>query len=212
MLQVRHATGSVGALTVEGRELRFGCALAWLASRLQGLQSTPFADGLGATLELRARWIEARLTAAQVTQVRDQIWRLLTRRRASRCAEATRRALQRQAVHSLARPPPPAPSHRLRRSAVTMSVGDLPVHTIGRTDTSTSTTAIGLCLSSPVAWSMTPRQLAIFKQFCALQMADAGVHSLLPTVMADLLALARRPWWDRGVAELPHEPFPGLPA
>lgn len=93
-----------------------------------------------------------------------------------------------------------------------MAMEDRIVHTIGRTDTSTSTTAIGLCLSSALAWSMTPRQLAIFKQFCALQIADSGAHSLLPNVMDELLALARRPWWDRDVADIPHEPFPGLPA
>ena len=65
--------------------------------------------------------------------------------------------------------------------------------------------AIGLCLSSPVAWSMTPRQIAVFRQLCLLQMSDGGPHSLLPNVIAQLLALARRPWWDQGVAGLSDE-------
>jgi hypothetical protein len=86
------------------------------------------------------------------------------------------------------------------------------MHTIGKDDGRTTTAAIGLCMDSPTAWSMTPRQLAVFKQLCFLQMADAGPHSLLPDVMDALLALARRPWWDRGVAGIPSEPIPGLPA
>ncbi len=65
--------------------------------------------------------------------------------------------------------------------------------------------AIGLCLSSPVAWSMTPHQLAVFRNLCNLQMEEGGLHSLLPNVMAELLALARQPWWDRGVAGLLDE-------
>jgi hypothetical protein len=66
--------------------------------------------------------------------------------------------------------------------------------------------AVGLAMTSPVAWSMTPRQLAVFRQLCLLQMHDAGAHSLLPNVVSGLLAVARRPWWDRGVAGLPDEP------
>lgn len=84
------------------------------------------------------------------------------------------------------------------------------MHTIGRDDT--STTAIALCLTAPVAWSMTPHQIAVFKQLCFLQMADAGPHALLPEVVGALLELARRPWWDHGVAGIPQEPRPGLPA
>ncbi|MCY7353680.1 MAG: hypothetical protein LH470_01095 [Lysobacter sp.] len=93
-----------------------------------------------------------------------------------------------------------------------MSLEARTVHTIGHINPATSTTAIGLCFSPAIAWSMTSRQIAIFEQLCYLQMADAGDHSLLPNVMAELLALARRPWWDRDVADIPHEPFPGLPA
>lgn len=86
------------------------------------------------------------------------------------------------------------------------------MHTIGHDDSSTSTMAVVLCMTSPAAWSMTPHQVAVFKQLCFLQMADAGPHSLLPGVMDALLHLARRPWWDRGVADIPQEPRPGLPA
>lgn len=70
-------------------------------------------------------------------------------------------------------------------------------------------TAVSLCLSSPVAWSMTPRQIAVFQQLCFLQMEDGGPHSLLPNVIHELLALARRPWWDRGVAGLTDDRFTG---
>lgn len=73
-------------------------------------------------------------------------------------------------------------------------------------DPTTSARAIALCLTAPVAWSMTPHQIAIFKQLCALQMAEGGVHSLLPNLMDALLALSRRPWWDRGVAGILDEP------
>ncbi|GAA4862937.1 hypothetical protein [Luteimonas vadosa] len=66
-------------------------------------------------------------------------------------------------------------------------------------------TAIALCLDSPVAWSMTPAQIAVFQQLCSLQIEAGGPHSLLPNVIAELLALARRPWWDAGVAGLPDE-------
>ena len=85
------------------------------------------------------------------------------------------------------------------------------MHTIGRNDP-TSGTATRLCLTSPVAWSVTPRQIEVFRQLCFLQMADAGPYSLLPEVMDALLQLARRPWWDHGVADIPSEPRPGLPA
>lgn len=86
------------------------------------------------------------------------------------------------------------------------------MHTIGREDPGTSTTAVALCMNSPIAWSMTPLQLAVFLQLCKLQIVDAGPHSLLPHVMDALLALARRPWWDRGVADIPDEPDPQRPA
>jgi len=88
------------------------------------------------------------------------------------------------------------------------------MHTIGRDDPRTSTTAIGLSLTSPVAWSMTRHQIVVFEQLCYLQIADAGPHSLLPSVMDAFLALARRPWWDRHVAGIPDEiePESGLPA
>lgn len=88
------------------------------------------------------------------------------------------------------------------------------MHTIGHDDTRSSRTAIALCFSSAVGWSMTPRQLEIFLQLCNLQMADTGAHSLLPGVMDALLVLARRPWWDTGVADLLDESVPraGRPA
>ena len=65
-----------------------------------------------------------------------------------------------------------------------------------------------LCLSPVVGRSMTPMQIAVFKQLCFLQMDDAGPHSLLPNVMDAFLELARRPWWDRGVAGIADEPSP----
>lgn len=72
-------------------------------------------------------------------------------------------------------------------------------------DGSCTQTAVSLCLSSPVAWSMTPRQIAVFHQLCLLQISDGGPHSLLPNVIAELLALARQPWWDQDVAGLLDE-------
>ena len=69
-------------------------------------------------------------------------------------------------------------------------------------------TAVALSLTSPVAWSMTRRQLAVFETLCRLQMADAGPHSLLPNVMEALLAVARCPWWDAAVAGVADEPSP----
>ena len=85
------------------------------------------------------------------------------------------------------------------------------MHTIGHDDPDAISTAVGLGLTSPVAWSMTPRQLAVFKQLCRLQMEDGGMHSVLPNVFDALLAVARRPWWDRDVADIPCETSPGLP-
>lgn len=85
------------------------------------------------------------------------------------------------------------------------------MHTIGRDDPDSITTAVGLGLTSPVAWSMTPRQLAVFKQLCNLQIEEGGLHSVLPNVFDALLALARRPWWDGEVADIACEPCPGLP-
>ena len=67
--------------------------------------------------------------------------------------------------------------------------------------------AVELALSSPVAWSMTPRQLAVLHQLGNLQIEHAGPHSLLPNVMAALVDLARRPWWDAGVAVVLDEPL-----
>ena len=66
--------------------------------------------------------------------------------------------------------------------------------------------AVALALNSPVAWSMTPRQLAILRQLGGLQIEHGGPHSLLPNVMDALVALARRPWWDAGVAGVLDEP------
>ena len=67
-------------------------------------------------------------------------------------------------------------------------------------DTSSTTTAVALCLTPAIAWSMTPLQLQVFQQLCFQQMADAGPHSLLPQVMEGFLWVARRGWWDVGVA------------
>ena len=75
-------------------------------------------------------------------------------------------------------------------------------------DTSCTTTAVALCMDSPIAWSMTHMQRAVFKQLCVLQIEDAGPHALLPNVMDELLALARRPWWDAGTADVPDEANP----
>ena len=67
--------------------------------------------------------------------------------------------------------------------------------------------AVELALSSPVAWSMTPRQLAVLRQLGNLQIEHAGPHSLLPNVMVAVVDLARRPWWDAGVAGVLDEPL-----
>ena len=47
---------------------------------------------------------------------------------------------------------------------------------------------------------MTPLQLQVFQQLCTRQMAYAGPHSLLAQVMEGFLWVARRGWWDVGVA------------
>lgn len=66
--------------------------------------------------------------------------------------------------------------------------------------------AVFLAASHATLLAMTPRQREVFRQLCAGQMADAGPHCLLPHVVAAFLAVACRPWWDRGVANLPDEP------
>jgi len=76
------------------------------------------------------------------------------------------------------------------------------------TDTASSAVAIGLCLTTPVAISMTPRQIEVLQTLCRLQQEEGGLHSLLPEVMDALLELARKPWWDAGVADIPFEPAP----
>ena len=85
------------------------------------------------------------------------------------------------------------------------------MHTIGRDDASTSTTAIALCLNSPIVWSMTPLQRTVLLELTNLQQDDSGQHSLLPNVMDALVELARRPWWDGGVAGIESEPDPRCP-
>lgn len=72
-------------------------------------------------------------------------------------------------------------------------------------DVSTTAAAVGLCLTPAIAWSMTPLQLQVFQQLCTRQMADAGPHSLLPQVMEGFLWVARRGWWDAGVADVALE-------
>lgn len=57
----------------------------------------------------------------------------------------------------------------------------------GQEDTAGTTTAVALCLTPAIAWSMTPLQLQVFQQLCTQQMADAGPHSLLPQVMEGFL-------------------------
>lgn len=49
-------------------------------------------------------------------------------------------------------------------------------------DTSGTTTAVALCRTPAIAWSMVQLQLQVFQQLCFQQMADAGPHSLLPQV------------------------------
>ena len=80
-------------------------------------------------------------------------------------------------------------------------------HPIGEESRDATWHAVALALSSPVAWSMTPRQLAVLHQLGNLQIEHAGPHSLLPNVMAALVALARRPWGDAGVAGVLDEPL-----
>ena len=76
-------------------------------------------------------------------------------------------------------------------------------------DTSSTTVAVRLCATSPILLSMTPLQLKVFERMGWQQIEDAGPHSLLPNVMDAFLELARRPWWDHGVAGIPDEPPPG---
>jgi len=67
-------------------------------------------------------------------------------------------------------------------------------------DPAASAVALGLCCTSSIWWSMTPRQREVFMTLGKLQL-ECGLHSLLPNVMEELLWLARRPWWDAGVAD-----------
>ena len=85
------------------------------------------------------------------------------------------------------------------------------MYTIGYTDRTTSGTAIALCLTSPIIWSMTPLQRQVFRNMARQQLLDGGVHSLLPNVMDAFRDLACRPWWDAGVADLVDEPDPRKP-
>lgn len=68
--------------------------------------------------------------------------------------------------------------------------------------------AIALCLTTPVAVSMTPRQMEIFQTLCHLQMEDTGPHALLPHVIDALLELARRPPCRSGFSREPAPPNP----
>lgn len=85
------------------------------------------------------------------------------------------------------------------------------MHTIGHDDPTTSGTAIALCLTSPILWSMTPLQRQVLRNMTRQQLLDGGVHSLLPNVMDGFRDLAYRPWWDAGVAALPDESDPRKP-
>lgn len=75
-------------------------------------------------------------------------------------------------------------------------------------ETRSTIAAVGLCLNPPIVWSMTIEQRDIFQQLCALQIEEAGPHSLLPNVMQAFVALARQPWWDAGTAGIPYEDAP----
>jgi hypothetical protein len=55
---------------------------------------------------------------------------------------------------------------------------------------------------------MTPFQIEVLRTLCRLQQEEGGLHSLLPDVMEALLELARKPWWNAGVAGIPFEPVP----
>jgi hypothetical protein len=66
--------------------------------------------------------------------------------------------------------------------------------------------AIHLCLTTPVVISMTATQRSVFLRLCILQQEEAGPHGLLPGVVDALLALARQPWWDEGLAGIQFEP------
>ena len=72
------------------------------------------------------------------------------------------------------------------------------------TESAASMVAIGLCCTSPICWSMTPRQREVFLTLAKLQL-ERGLHSLLPNVMAELLWLARQTWWDKDVAGIADE-------
>ena len=71
-------------------------------------------------------------------------------------------------------------------------------------DGASSAVAVSLCMTSPIAWAMTPRQMEVFRTLGRLQLED-GLHSLLPEVMDAFVWIALRPWWDAGVAQLPEE-------
>lgn len=76
------------------------------------------------------------------------------------------------------------------------------------TDSASSAVAIGLCLTTPVAISMTPRQIEVLQTLCRLQQEEAGLHSLLPDVMEVLLELARKPWWSAQLTGIQFETAP----
>ena len=71
-------------------------------------------------------------------------------------------------------------------------------------DGASTAVAVSLCISTPVAISMTPRQLDVFRALCRSRLND-GVHTLLPDVMEAFVWIARQPWWDAEMAVIYDE-------
>ena len=75
-----------------------------------------------------------------------------------------------------------------------------PPQTLIDMDNGASTSvAVSLCMSTPVAISLTRRQMDVFRVLCGSRLDD-GVHTLLPEVMEAFVWIARQPWWDGTMA------------
>lgn len=75
-----------------------------------------------------------------------------------------------------------------------------PSPTLVEIDNGASTAvAAALCLTTPLAISLTSRQIDVFQALCCSRLDD-GVHTLLPEVMEAFVWIARQPWWDAQMA------------
>ncbi len=68
----------------------------------------------------------------------------------------------------------------------------------------TSAVAVALCMTTPLAISLTPRQRDVFRTLCRSRLEE-GVHTLLPEVMDAFVWVARQPWWDQAMAVIYEE-------